>query len=162
MWFRVSVIIYLWKCTCDDLFDGMKLKLSSWLFIHSGMYDEYVVIVGMQVEFLVKLVIWDMCFCGSKNCINCLIIDVFCIIFPGDIISPKREWLRVATMLSWLFLPRREVPRPSEKVVSLKRGYGCPGEKAPGVSVLSGVFFPRREIFRPSDEVFSPRREYFS
>jgi len=35
----------------------MKLKLSSWLFMHSGMYDEYVVIDGMQVEFLVKLVI---------------------------------------------------------------------------------------------------------
>jgi len=42
------------------LFVGMKLKLSSWLFIH-GMYDEeYVVIDGMQVEFSVKLVIWDM------------------------------------------------------------------------------------------------------
>jgi len=27
------------------------------LFIHSGMYDVYVVIDGMQVEFLVKLVI---------------------------------------------------------------------------------------------------------
>jgi len=40
------------------LFVGMKLKLSSWLFIH-GMYDEeYVVIDGMQVEFSVKLVIW--------------------------------------------------------------------------------------------------------
>ena len=39
----------------------MKLKLSSWLFIHSGVYDEYVVIDGMQFEFLVKLVIWDMC-----------------------------------------------------------------------------------------------------
>jgi len=25
--------------------------------MHSGMYDEYVVIDGMQVEFLVKLVI---------------------------------------------------------------------------------------------------------
>jgi len=25
------------------------------------MYDEYVVIDGMQVEFLVKLVIWNMC-----------------------------------------------------------------------------------------------------
>ena len=31
------------------------------MFIHSGMYDVYVVIDGMQVEFLVKLVIWDMC-----------------------------------------------------------------------------------------------------
>jgi len=27
------------------------------LFIHSGIYDEYGVIDGMQVEFLVKLVI---------------------------------------------------------------------------------------------------------
>jgi len=27
------------------------------LFIHSGVYDEYVVIDGMQFEFLVKLVI---------------------------------------------------------------------------------------------------------
>jgi len=45
-------------------FADMKLKLSSWLFIHSGMYDEYVVIDEMQVEFLVKLVIWDMCSCS--------------------------------------------------------------------------------------------------
>jgi len=34
------------------------------------MHDEYVEIDGMQVEFLVKLVIWDMCSsCGSKTSI---------------------------------------------------------------------------------------------
>jgi len=49
------------ECICDGLRAGMKLKLSSRLFIHSGMYDEYAVIDGMQVEFLVKLVISDMC-----------------------------------------------------------------------------------------------------
>jgi len=59
-------------------------------------------------------------------------------------------------MLYGLFSPRREVPCPGEKVVSLKRGYSRPGEKAPGASVLFGVFSPRREIFCPSDEVFSP------
>jgi len=90
-----------------------------------------------------------------------LISYVFCIIRPGDIISPRQEWFRVASMLFGLFSPRRDVPRPGDKVVSLKRGYSRPGKKAPGVSVLFGVFSPRREIFRPSDEVFSPKREYF-
>jgi len=46
-------------------------------------------------------------------------------------------------MLFGLFSPRRDVLRPGEKVVSLKRGYSRPGEKAPGASVLSGVFSPR-------------------
>jgi len=55
LWFRVSFIVCLWKCTCDGLFVGIKLKLSSWLFIYFGMHDEYVKIDGMQVEFLVKL-----------------------------------------------------------------------------------------------------------
>jgi len=36
--------------------------------------------------------------------------------------------------------------RPSEKVVSLKQGYGRPGEKVPRASVLSGVFLHRQEI----------------
>ena len=57
-------------------------------------------------------------------------------------------------MLSGLFSPRRESS-------SLKRGYTCPGEEAPGTSVLSGVLSPRREIFRLCEEVFSPKREYF-
>ena len=73
--------------------------------------------------------------------------------------SPRREWFRVASILSGLFLPRQEVPRPGDKVVSLKRGYSRPGEKAPGASVFSVVFSPRREIFCPGEEVFSPGRE---
>jgi len=65
-------------------------------------------------------------------------------------------------MLSGLFSPRCEVPRPREKVVSLKRGYSRSGEKAPGASALSRVFSPRREIFCPSDEVFSPGESIFA
>jgi len=47
-------------------------------------------------------------------------------------------------MLSGMFLPRREVSRPNEKVVSPTQGYGRPGKKSPGASVLLGVFSPRR------------------
>ena len=64
-------------------------------------------------------------------------------------------------MLSGLFLPRREVFRPGEKVFSPKRGYSRQGEKASGAGVLSGVFSPKREILRSGEDIFTPRREYF-
>jgi len=57
-------------------------------------------------------------------------------------------------MLSALFSPKREVPRPGEKVVSLKLGYSRPGEKAFGASVISGLRRKKTLLFG----LFSPKQ----
>jgi len=93
----------------------------------------------MQVEFLVKLVIWDMCSSSVivKTTWIVLYVVVFCIIHPGNNISPRQEWFRGELCFHDCF-------RLGEKVVSPKQWYGrC--EKAPGTSVLSTVFSLRQK-----------------
>jgi len=110
---------------------------------------------------------------------NYLISYVFCIICPGDSISPRRKWFRAASVFSGLFShrressfapmrvqsPRRESPWSKCALMSVftqARRYSCPGESIFAHAKMalrqecSLTIFAQSINFRSGENVFSP------